>query len=306
VPRKRSRRRALLVVNPRARRGTGSVAASVEVLEKAGLDVREVRVGEGETISDVIRNAAEGSDLAIVGGGDGTLNAAAPAIVETGLPLGVLPLGTANDFARTVSIPPDPIKAAEIICDGHLRDIDLGDVNGHLFFNVASIGFSAELAAELTEHAKKRWGVMGYGIVAGRIMLRSRLFTAHLDHDGTTERIRTLQVSVGNGRHYGGGMTVEETATAEDGKLDFYSLEVDHWWRLLALLPSLRKGTHGKWDDVRAFQTTEVTVRTSRRRPVNTDGELSTYTPAHFRIRPKALRVFAPPPGRDKPPTATG
>ena len=67
--------------------------------------------------------------------------------------------------------------------------------------------------------------------------------------------------------------------------------------RLLALLPALRKGTQGQWDDVRAFPTTEVTIRTRRRRAVNTDGELSTYTPAHFRIRPKAIRVFAPPVG---------
>lgn len=72
-------------------------------------------------------------------------------------------------------------------------------------------------------------------------------------------------------------------------------MEVDHWWRLLALLPSLRRGTHGKWDDVRAFQTTKVTIRTKRPRAVNTDGELTTYTPAEFRIRPKAIRVFIPP-----------
>lgn len=290
-------KRALLVVNPRARRGTGSIAAAADRLEAAGVDVREVKVRDEDTIDDVIRAEAKSCDLVIVGGGDGTLNAAAPALVETGLPLGVLPLGTANDFARTVSIPADLQKAAEIIAAGNLRDIDLGDVNGHLFFNVASIGFSAELAAELTQHAKKRWGVLGYAIVAARILLRSRLFTAHIDHDGTTEHIHTMQVSVGNGRYYGGGMTVEATATAEDGKLDLYSLEVDHWWRLLALLPALRKGTQGQWDDVRAFQTTEVTIRTRKPRPVNTDGELSTYTPAHFRIRPKAIRVFAPPPG---------
>jgi diacylglycerol kinase (ATP) len=292
-----ARNRALLIVNPRARRGTGSIAAAVTRLETAGLAVHEVKVGDEDTIDDVIRQQASDCDLVIVGGGDGTLNAAAPALVETGLPLGVLPLGTANDFARTVSIPPDLQQAAEIIAAGHLRDIDLGDVNGHLFFNVASVGFSAELAAELTQHAKKRWGVFGYAIVAARILLRSRLFTAHIDHDGTTEHIRTMQVSVGNGRYYGGGMTVEETATAEDGKLDVYSLEVDHWWRLLALLPALRKGTQGQWDDVRAFQTTEVTIRTRKPRPVNTDGELSTYTPARFRIRPKAIRVFAPPAG---------
>ena len=106
-------------------------------------------------------------------------------------------------------------------------------MNGQPFFNVASIGFSAELARDLTEHAKKRWGTLGYGIMAARLLIRSRLFTASVEHDGTIDRIRTLQVSVGNGRHYGGGMTVEESASADDGKLDFYSLEVDHWWRLL-------------------------------------------------------------------------
>jgi diacylglycerol kinase (ATP) len=289
-----SAKRALLIVNPRARRGMDSIAAVRSALEAAGIVVAEKSPQEDQNIADIIRQHAVECDLVIVGGGDGTLNAVAPGLVETGLPLGVIPLGTANDFARTVGIPMDPADAAKVIAAGKAQPVDLGEVNGHLFFNVASIGFSAELARELTEHAKRRWGVLGYAIVAARILMRSRIFTAHLDHDGTTERIRTMQVSVGNGRHYGGGMTVEETATADDGQLDFYSLEVDHWWRLLALLPALRKGTHGRWDDVRAFRTTEVTIRTTRRRAVNTDGELSTYTPARFRIRPNAIKVFQP------------
>ena len=289
------RRRALLVVNPRARRGGTPRDAIASTLRRGGLDIIDVEPGSDRPVADVIREYAGSCDLVVIGGGDGTLNAAAPALVETRLPLGVLPLGTANDFARTIGLPEDPVKAAELILTLEPRDIDLGEVNGHLFFSVASIGFSAELARELTEEAKGRWGKLGYGIVAARLLARSRLFTAELDHDGISERIRTLQVSVGNGRHYGGGMTVEENATADDGKLDFYSLEVDHWWRLLRLLPSLRKGTQGQWDDVRAFRTTEVVVRTSRPRPVNTDGELVTSTPAHFKIRPKAIRVFAPP-----------
>jgi diacylglycerol kinase (ATP) len=287
-------KRALMIVNPRARRGSAPIDAAKAVFEKAGLELEIVSPSDGENASELISRLADHVDFAIVGGGDGTLNAAAAGLVYTGLPLGVLPLGTANDFARTLGIPQDPVKAAELIVAGKQGLIDVGEVNGHLFFNVASIGFSAELAGELTEHAKKRWGTLGYAIVAARILLRSRLFTAFVDHDGTTEKIRTMQVSVGNGRHYGGGMTVEENATADDGWLDLYSLEVDHWWRLLRLLPSLRKGTHGQWDDVRAFKTAEVTIRTSRPRPVNTDGELTTYTPAHFRIRPKSVRVFVP------------
>lgn len=293
-------RRALLLVNPKARRGGTSIDAVRKVLQEAGISLFEPSRKKNDNLADLISRHANEIDLVIVGGGDGTLNAAAPGLVYTGLPMGVLPLGTANDFARTLGLPLDPVEAAKVIAAGRTKPIDLGEVNGHLFFNVASIGFSAELAGELTEHAKKRFGTLGYGIVAARLLMRSRLFKAFLDHDGITETIKTMQVSVGNGRHYGGGMTVEETATADDGWLDFYSLEVDHWWRLLRLLPSMRKGTHGQWDDVRAFRTTEVTVRTSRPRPVNTDGELTTWTPARFRIRPKAVLVYA----ADETPTA--
>jgi len=287
-------------VNPRARRGAESIDAVKDVLKAANITLEEASTKDQENLSELISRRARDVDLAIIGGGDGTLNAAAAGLVFTGLPLGVLPLGTANDFARTLGIPADPVQAAEIIANGSPKPIDLGEVNGHLFFNVASIGFSAELAGELTGHAKKRFGVFGYGIVAARILMRSRLFKAFVDHDDSTETIRTMQISVGNGRHYGGGMTVEETATADDGWLDVYSLEVDHWGRLLRLLPSLRQGTQGQWDDVRAFKTTELTIRTSRPRPVNTDGELSTWTPAHFRIRPKSVLVYAP---EDEKPT---
>lgn len=287
-------KRALFIVNPNARSGRRPVAPARKVLESAGLNLIDAAPEHGESLSNVIVRMQQSCDCVIIGGGDGTLNAAAAGLVATGLPLGVLPLGTANDFARTVGIPADPVEAARLIGSVTPRPIDLGEVNGHLFFNVASIGFSAELAKELTEEAKKRWGKLGYAIVAARILARSRLFTAHVEHDGSVEEIRTMQVSVGNGRHYGGGMTVEQTATADDGRLDFYSLEVDHWWRLLALLPSLRKGTHGRWDDVRAFQTTDVIVKTKKPRAVNTDGDLTTWTPAHFRMRAKAIRVFAP------------
>jgi len=288
-------RRALFIVNPKARNGLKLADNVRKTLEGGGLILLEDQPGKKETVSDVIIRRRSDCDLVVLGGGDGTLNSSAKGLVKTGLPLGIVPLGTANDFAKTVGIPSDPVKAAALIVSAKPRPMDLGDVNGQLFFNVASIGFSAELAAELSEEAKKRFGKLGYALVAARLLARSRLFTAYLEHDGSTEKIRTLQVSVGNGKYYGGGMSVEETATADDGQLDFYSLEVDHWWRLLTLLPSLRKGTQGKWDDVRAFATTELVVKTSRPRPVNTDGELTTWTPAHFKILESAIHVYAPP-----------
>ncbi|KQP10960.1 MAG: lipid kinase [Methylobacterium sp.] len=285
-------RRGLLLVNPNARNGGFSLDAVRDALRQGGIEPFEPP-GDPDCTAVIKRHAGQ-SDLVILGGGDGTLNAAAPALVETGLPLGILPLGTANDLARSLGLPPDPVAAAGLIASEEARPVDLGCVNGHYYFNVASIGFSAELAGDLTAESKKKWGTIGYGIAALRVLRRVRPFTVYLEHDGQTETITTIQVSVGNGRHYGGGMTVEETATVDDGKLDFYSLEVKHWWRLLALLPALRRGTQGKAADVRAFHTTEIVVKTKKPRPVNTDGELSTYTPAHFKVVPKAVRIFAP------------
>jgi YegS/Rv2252/BmrU family lipid kinase len=264
------------------------------VLRRGGIEVTEEECSSKRPIPDAIRAQAGGFDCIIVGGGDGTLNTAAPALLETGLPLGVLPLGTANDLARTLGIDPDPVAAAGLIVAGNIRRIDLGEVNGHPFFNVASIGFSAELARELTAEAKRKWGVFGYAVTALRLLVTMSPFRAVIEHDGATESTPTVQVSVGNGRHYGGGMTVDVLAEPDDGSLYVYSLEIRHWWQMLALFPALRSGTQGEWDEVLAFRTTECTVRTRRRRAINTDGELKTHTPGRFRVLRGAIQVYAP------------
>jgi diacylglycerol kinase (ATP) len=151
-------KRALLLINRRARRGSSSIADALDLLKAGGLDFVEPPISGCRALSDAIRAYAQEIDAVIVGGGDGTMNAAAAGLVETGLPLGILPLGTANDLARTLSLPLTPHDAARVILEGRTRRLDLGVVNGHLFFNVASIGFSADLARGLTSEAKKRWG----------------------------------------------------------------------------------------------------------------------------------------------------
>ena len=288
------KRRALLIVNRKARTGLRSLDLAMAVLEAGGIEIVENELASREQVLAEICEDAANVDLVILGGGDGTLNAAAPALVQTGLPLGILPLGTANDLARTLGLPNTPEAAAHIIASGHTRAIDLGEVNGIFYFNVASIGFSATLARRLTAEAKRKWGVGGYALAAMRLLSESRPFRVEIDHDGTTERARTLQVSVGNGRYYGGGMAVAEEAKADDGRLDVYSLEVPHWSHLIALAPAIRRGTQGRSKYVRAFSTTELTVRTRRRHDVNADGELVTTTPARFRVRRKAVHIFVP------------
>ncbi|MGU3664788.1 lipid kinase [Methylobacterium sp. A49B] len=293
-------RRALLICNAKARNGGLDLEEVRRILREGGIE--PVEPPPDAECRDVIRAGAGKVDLVILGGGDGTMNHAAPALVESGLPLAILPLGTANDLARSLSLPPDPLAAARFIPTAQARPVDLGWVNGHYFFNVASVGFSAELAGELTAESKKTFGVLGYAVAAVRVLRRVRPFTVTIEHDGTVEKVTTIQVSVGNGRHYGGGMTVAESAAVDDGKLDFYSLEINHWWRLLALLPALRRGTHGRAADVRAFHAQEIRLSTRKPRPVNTDGELTTHTPAHFKVIPKILQVFAPEPVRGPAP----
>ncbi|KHN91406.1 lipid kinase [Pectobacterium actinidiae] len=286
---------ALLFINKHARNGDSSARYVKELLQQSQISIVEPDEKDTGSCSDIIRAYADRVDFVIIGGGDGTLNAAAPGLVDTGLPLGVLPLGTANDFARTVGIPREIRQAVQVIANGQRRAVDLGEVNGHLFFNVSSIGFSAALARGLSAKSKKRWGTLGYALAAFKLLKQSRPFRVEIEHDGIKERVRTVQVSVGNGRFYGGGMAVADSAAPDDGRLDVYSLEVSHWWEMVALIPFIRKGTHGRWRKVRAFSARELTLSTSKPHDINADGELIGKTPAVFGIREKAIQVFAPP-----------
>lgn len=286
---------ALLLINKYARNGHSSVRYVKQLLQESQINLVEPDEKDERSYSDIIRAYAERVDFVIIGGGDGTLNSAASGLVDTGLPLGVLPLGTANDFARTVGIPKEIRQAIQIIANGQRRAVDLGEVNGHLFFNVSSIGFSAALARGLSATSKKRWGTLGYALAAFKLLKQSRPFRVEIDHDGMRELVRTVQVSVGNGRFYGGGMAVAHSAAPDDGRLDVYSLEVSHWWEMVALIPFIRRGTHGRWRNVRAFSARQLTLSTSTPHDINADGELIGKTPAVFGIKEKAIQVFAPP-----------
>lgn len=289
-------RRALLLVNEASRQGQDAADLAEALLEAGGLDLQREPCREGENLAAAIRRHAGAVDLVVLGGGDGTMNAAARALVETGLPLGILPLGTANDLARTLGIPTDLEAAVQVVTAGRIRRIDLREVNGHPFFNVASIGLSVELTRELTRGLKRRWGRLGYAVATIRALARMRPFHAEIRHDGEAHRVRTIQIAVGNGRHYGGGMTIAQDAEIDDGRLNLYSLEFERLWKLALIYPAFRLGRHGMWQEVRTAACEELEIRTRRPRPVNTDGEITTATPARFRVLPRAVAVLVPPP----------
>ncbi|WP_420911624.1 diacylglycerol kinase family protein, partial [Winslowiella iniecta] len=165
-------RRALLFINRQSRNGARSADMAMAALRQHDIEI--VHPDPSLTLSEAIYASAGHVDLIIVGGGDGSLNAAANALIATGLPLGILPLGTANDLARTLAIPKDLSRAVAIIAAGNLRQLDVGMVNERPFFNVASIGFSASLAKNLTAASKRRWGVLGYAFAALKLFRQSR------------------------------------------------------------------------------------------------------------------------------------
>lgn len=289
-----ARRRALMLVNPNARRGSEAIEPVIERLAQGGVDAVVERFDTPDEVSADIARRRHEADLVIVCGGDGTINSAARGILETGLPMGIMPMGTANDLARTLSIPNGLLQAADVIIAGNTRRVDLGEVNGHPFFNVASMGLSVDLARGLTPEAKRRWGKLGYALAALKVATRAKRFRAEIISDTGRERVKTLQIAVGNGVHYGGGTMIHADATIEDGHLDLYSLELKNVWKFGLMLGAFRRGEHGAWDEVRTAKSTEFDIRTETTMPINTDGDLVTQTPAHFLIRPNAISVFAP------------
>jgi diacylglycerol kinase (ATP) len=289
-----SQRTALLFANVASRQGATDLAPAIEALQAGGVRVLDRRPPDiGQLGAWIVEHRRE-VDLVIVGGGDGTLNAAAEALIATELPLGILPLGTANDLARTLGIPADLAGAARVIAEARIHRIDLGRVNGKHFFNVASLGLSVRLAQELDADVKRRWGVLGYPLTLWRTIEAGRSFRAEIRCDGTPIRIRAMQISVGNGRHYGGGMTIAADAAIDDGALDLVSVAPQGLWRLIVNLPTLRWGWHEKPGQIRHWRCRELEIRTVRPIPINTDGEVTTRTPARMDVVPGAIPVFVP------------
>ena len=286
--------RALLLVNHHARQAQKRLPEVKRLLEELGLNLIEESTEQPQQLYEVIKRYQHEVDLVIVAGGDGTLNAAVDALVETQLTLGILPLGTANDLARTLGIPNSLPDACKIIANGEVRRIDLGLVNGKHFFNVASCGLSVKITQKLTKKAKRRWGILAYLITALQVIWESRPFSAEIRINDQSIRVKTVQIAVGNGRYYGGGMAVVPDATIDDQRLDLYSLEIERWWQIIPLLPAIRQGRHIHSRSVRALGGQEIEIYTRKPRPINTDGEITTYTPAHFRVIPNALSVLVP------------
>ena len=286
--------RALLLVNPQARQGEAARSQVIQQLQQQGFELVEESGEDPQRFPDLIRHYHQEINLVIIGGGDGSVNAAVPGLLDTNLPLGILPLGTANNLARTLKIPPSVSETCHIIAEGQVQRIDLGWVNGHYFLNIASLGLSAEINQRVTKHLKRRWGVLAYMATGLQVIWQVRPFGVEIQWNNQSIQVKTLQITVANGRYYGSGLVIADDATIDDERLDFHSLEIQHWWEILPLIPSAMRGKSVIGRGVRTIEAKEFNLYTKTPYPINTDGERTTKTPAQFRVLPHRLSVFMP------------
>ena len=293
-------RRAAVVVNTGSRRGQAALAETGRLLGSAGLEsVRILPLTTGDDLRAVLDAAmAEAPDLLVVGGGDGTVSCAADVVSGTDVVLGVLPLGTANDFARTLEVPTDLPRAVATLLDGKVVDVDLGRVDGRAFLNVASMGLSVGVTERLTPALKRRLGPAAYPVATLMAYRHHEPFSARLEFpDGDGEPLELhdlLQVAVGNGRHYGGGNAVSPTASLDDHRLDVYAVVRGRLRDHVSIARLLRSGHLVEHERVHHVTTRRVRVVTDRPQPVNLDGEIVAATPATFEVQRNALHVMVP------------
>ena len=185
---------ALLVVNRNS--GTSDVTLDqlVDRFRQADVEVSAFFPEKPEEMEDLIRGRGADMDFIVLGGGDGTLNRAVPALLAAKRPVGILPMGTANDLARTLGIPADLEEAVSVILDRHIRPIDLGMVNGRPFFNVASVGFSVAIARFHKGERKRLLGLLSYPLSWLDAYRTHRSFRATIACDDTVTTCRCVQL----------------------------------------------------------------------------------------------------------------
>ena len=294
--------RAALIVNTRSRTGERTFFQALDHLQELGVSLGVTYAIRDparlpETVREIL-NDSSGYRFLILGGGDGSVSSVVDFLANHDVVLGLLPLGTANDFARTLQIPQDIEGACQAIAGGKIVDVDLGLAGDNYYVNVASIGLGVEATRSLSPWLKKSTGPLAYPVAAIRAFLRHEPFAARLTFpDGDHEPVeydRLLQVAVGNGRFYGGGMVVAPESGIDDNTLDIYAIDLGRHRNLFGVARYLKSGDFIKMEGVHHFRTPRVRLETDPELAVNIDGEVVARTPQDFSVVRNALKVLVP------------
>jgi diacylglycerol kinase (ATP) len=275
------------------------VAEAIDRLLDLG-PVHALKADDLDQARAAIREFGGPATRIVLGGGDGTLSSLLDPVLASGSTLGVLPLGTANDFARSLNLPLNVGEAAEVIAAGHVRHVDVGEVNGETFLNAVGVGLGPEMTRTMDAGQKSQLGVFAYPVALLSVLRDAEPFRATLDIDGDRKVFDCLQVTIGNGIHYGGGMTVSENARLDNGELSVLCIRKQPAWQLAGHAFHLRLGKADEDGDIEIFSGRRIRLETDRELEATADGEPVTTTPLDCRSQARALPVFAP--GPDKAP----
>lgn len=295
-----SRGHIAVVLNAKSGHGTAPKAAELlkDIFEKAGREARITLATGGSEITAATRRAVEaGCETLVVGGGDGTIATGASVVVGREIPLGVLPLGTLNHFAKDLGIPLDLEEAAKVVLEGVVCKVDVGEVNGRIFLNNSSLGVYPAIVRLREKYRATVGGKWIAALWASLTVLRRRPFMAvRIVADGEAIVRRTPLVLVGNNEYRMSGIQPGSRESLAGGRLAIYVLNAEQRPGLLRLAwQVLRQGAE-EVREVDLITVEEATVETRRHRlHVAADGEVfSLHAPLKYRIRPGALRVLVP------------
>lgn len=298
-------RTAALIVNAQSRSGRDLFVEAKGKLEAAGIVLSESHaVEDPERLTATVRQAvANGVPMVIVGGGDGTLSGTIDELVGKTCVFAILPLGTANSFARTLELPLDLDGAIGVIATGRRRRVDLGMIDDDYFVNGASIGLAA-LIGQTVPHALKRYlGRVGYLLWALRCSIRFRAFRLMID-DGTTERrMWSTEVRILNGCYHG-GVELSDSADVESGEIVIQAVVGRSRVRLAADWYAKFFRLRDRHAHTEEFRGCTFRIETTPRLKISIDGEVLAKTPAVAKIAASAVEIAVPAAPRSRPAAA--
>jgi YegS/Rv2252/BmrU family lipid kinase len=288
-------RNAALVVNAHSRKGQDLFESA-----KAKLQEREVRLIAAHAVTDptqldnVVRKVvADGAPMVIVGGGDGSMSGTVDQLVGTKSVFAVLPLGTANSFARTLEIPLDLDGAIDVIATGECRRIDLGMINNDYFVNAASIGLSPMIGDTVPHKLKRYLGRVGYLLWALRCSVNFRPFRLLIEDGSKTHRLWSTEVRILNGPYHG-GVELSDHANVESGEIVIQAVIGRSRMRLALDWYSKFFKLRDRDAHTEEFRGKTFRLDTKPHLRISIDGEVLARTPVHVRIAQAAVLVAVP------------
>ncbi|MDR3542150.1 MAG: diacylglycerol kinase family lipid kinase [Desulfosporosinus sp.] len=285
-------KRLRLVYNPNAGRCklTGQLDTVIRIFQEGGHEVCVHRASSPEDIEQVASQSAD-VDRMVIAGGDGSIHQAVNGLLNISPKLrpalGILPVGTANDLAYALHLPKSIPEACKVVAKGKAFAIDTGRVNDRYFVNVASAGLLTDVSQKVDTRVKNTLGQLAYFLKGIETLPSFRPFSVEFEHDGKRYTEEVILFMVANGLSVGGLRQLVPKASLTDGKLDVLMVPSTGWPETIRLLLNVLRGEKVETENMKEFQTSDLTVHTDRLLNSDLDGECGPESPWHIKIGPK-------------------